>query len=187
MKRLLIGVAMGIGMSICGLAGEAQTSASAGSGERGGGATATARYDAPIGFANAETRSGKIELARGVAVGVDRSGVTLSVSTALATRSGPAIASTFNLAIDRSGDVSRSGGVVISSGPIQREATASGSAASGGRGGEPATTALASGRSDPLGRVEAQTHSKTDRVRTIAAREVGERRDGRVIRVQRSR
>ena len=66
-------------------ASDARTSASAASnGRRSGTAAASATYKGDVGFARTDTRTGQINLARGVAVGVDDRGLSLSVSTALA-------------------------------------------------------------------------------------------------------
>lgn len=168
MKRLLT-TAFAMMFSAAALASDARTSATAGSNSftGGGNAGATAAYDGDVGFARTDTHSGQVNLARGVAVGVDENGITLSVSNALATKNGNAVAANFNLAIDRDGDVSHSGGVTVSKGPLEREASAGGSATNGNRWSAPVTTAVASGKTDPWGTVEAQTHSKTDVVRPV--------------------
>jgi hypothetical protein len=185
MKRLLACLALTIATTAPALA-DASTTATAGRNNAAGtgSAAATARYDAPIGFANTQTHSGPINAARGVAVEVDKNGITLSVSNAIATKNGPAIASTFNLAINRDGDVSRSGGISVSRGPIETEASAGGSAATGPRGGSATTTASASGRSDRFGTVEARTASHTQPARRGLR---VERDDDRKVRILRAR
>jgi len=169
MKRLLAAAFASFAMTTTAFASDARTSATAGSNSNtgSGGAGATAAYNGDVGFARTDTQSGNVNFARGVAVGVDKDGITLSVSNALATRNGNAVAANFNMAINREGEVSHSGALTVARGPIEREATAGGSAASGGRFSAPVTTATATGRTDPFGTVTAQTHSKTDTVRPL--------------------
>ena len=151
-------------------ASDAETSATAGSNRyhRNGTAQATARYDGNIGFARTDTQSGSVNLARGVAVGVDQSGLSLSVSNAIAPRFGPALATSFNLSIDRNGRVSRSRGTTVADGPIQRSATAGGRVGTGRHGN--AATAFASGKTDRFGRVSAKTESEQYRPRRVLVR-----------------
>lgn len=169
MKRLTIltaTLAMMLTTSIA-LASDAETSASAGSNryQPNGTAAASARYDGRVGFARTDTRSGPVNAARGVAVGVDESGLSLSVSKAVAPRHGPALAVSFNLSIDRDGRVSRSRGLTVSDGPLHRSATAGGRVSTGRCGN--AATAFASGKTDRFGRVQATTHSQHDRPRRV--------------------
>jgi len=140
-------------------ASDAQTSATAGSSRynRNGAAQASARYDGDFGFARTDTRSGSTSSARGVAVGVDESGLSLSVSNAFASRGGPAVATTYNISIGRDGRVSRSGGMSVADGPIHRSAAAGGSVGTGRHGRN--ATAYASGRTGRHGRVQARTDS----------------------------
>ena len=147
-------------------ASDAATSATAGSNSfrRSGTSAATARYDGRVGFARTDTRSGRINLARGVAVGADRNGVTLSVSNAIAPRFGPAVATNFNLGISRDGTVSKSRGTSVSFGPFKRSATAGGSVNTHRRGS--GATSFAGGRSDRFGRVHATSHSSQKRGRS---------------------
>jgi hypothetical protein len=149
------------------LASDAETSASAGSNryQPNGTAAATARYEGDLGFARTNTRSGPVSSARGVAVGFDESGLSLSVSNAAASRFGPAVATTFNLSIDRDGSVSRSGGLAVSNGPIYRSATAGGRVGTGREGR--VATAIASGQTDRFGHVQAVTRSQNDRPRPV--------------------
>jgi len=144
-------------------ASEAETSASAGSSryQRDGTATATARYTGDVGSARTHSRSGKVNVARGVAWGLDKNGLSLSVSNAVAPKRGPAVATTFNLSIGRDGSVSHSTGLAISTGPIHRSASAGGSAATKRRAG--GATAFAAGKSDRFGRVRAVTQSRQHR------------------------
>jgi len=118
--------------SVSARASDARTSASAsGGGRRPGTATATAGYEGEVGFARTQTRSGPLTASRAVAVGVDEDGLSLSVSTAMATPVGPAFATNFNLSIGRDGDVAHSVGHVISTGGLTRSATAGGAASAG--------------------------------------------------------
>lgn len=144
-------------------ASEAETSAAAGSGSGrlggNGNAQATARYEGDIGFARTDSRSGRVNMSRGIAVGVDEDGLSLSISHAIAPRGGPAIAGTLNIGIERDGDVNVSTGRSVANGPIERSASAGGSTTSErGRG---STSAFAHGRTDALGRVQATTRSET--------------------------
>ena len=142
---------------------EGDTSAKGGrTGGRNGTAAATARYSGDIGFARTDSRSGVLNLARGVAVGVDEHGLSLSVSNALAPRRGPAIATNFNVSIGTNGDVSHSAGVAIASGSRHRSVAAGGTAttAQGGR-----NAVFASGATGASGRVRALTDSDDHRPR----------------------
>jgi hypothetical protein len=139
-------------------AGDAETSAMAGSGfGRPGTAAATAAYEGDLGFARTRTRSGPLSVARGVAVGVDEDGLSLSVSNAIAARRGLALATNFNIEIERDGDVSFSTGRAVSRGPLFREASVGGFA--GNNRGHGVASSFAAGNSDPFGRVHAVTHS----------------------------
>ena len=144
-------------------ASEAETSASAGSSryQRDGTATATARYTGDVGSARTQSWSGKANVARGVAWGLDKDGLSLSVSNAVAPQRGPAVATTFNLSIGRDGSVSHSTGLAISKGPIHRSASAGGSVGTKRYGGS--ATAFATGKSDRFGRVRAVTQSRQHR------------------------
>lgn len=150
-----------IGLNALAMAGDARTTAGASSNPftGGGTATATAAYDAPIGFARTDTRTGPINAARGVAVGVDKEGLTLSVSTALAPKLGPAVAANFNITIERDGDVSRSTGIAVAKGPGTREVNV---------GGETHTGRFSAGSSSianakaPRGTVRVITRSRSN-------------------------
>lgn len=150
-------------------ASEAQTSATAGrNGGRGSGtAAASARYEGDQGFARTDTRSGAVNLARGVAVGVDEDGLSLSISGAIAAPNSPAVATTLNITINRDGQVATSSGVSIADGPSQRSATAGGATGSGRIA--PTATAAASGRTDARGRVDASTRSHVGRGPVVLA------------------
>ena len=142
-------------------ASDADTSATAARAGRNTAAAATAHYDGAIGFAQTNTESGDLTRARGVAVGVDRDGLTLSVSNAFASRDGLGLATNFNISIDRDGHVSRSGGVALADSPYERSVTASGSATNDRRT-EPALS-YASAHTDTNGRAEARTWADSDR------------------------
>ena len=141
-------------------ASEAETSASAGSSRyrNSGTAVATARYSGDVGSARTQSRSGKVSVARGVAWGLDKDGLSLSVSNAVAPKRGPAVATTFNLSIGRDGRVSHSAGLAISKGPIRRSASAGSSVSTKRHAG--GATAFATGKSDRFGRVRAVTQSR---------------------------
>ncbi len=150
-----------ISLNALALAGDARTSAGATSNplNGGGSATATAAYNAPIGFARTNTRSGPINAARGVAVGVDKDGLTLSVSTALAPKLGPAVAANFNITIERDGDVSRSSGIAVAKGPANREVNVGGETHSGRFGAGSSSNATAKA---PHGTVRVITRSRSN-------------------------
>jgi len=141
-------------------AGQASTSATAGSdGYGSGGASATANYDGNgIGITQTRTHSGRLNLARGVSVGIDEDGLMLSTSYALAPTRGPAVGGTFNLRIGADGDVSGSAGRAVATGDRNREVNAlgfvSGSRFAGGSSG-----ASVGGTTGPRGRVTADSRS----------------------------
>jgi hypothetical protein len=141
-------------MATWALAADGDSSAQA-STARGGTAAASAHYQGDVGFARTTTRTGSINLARGVALGVDEHGIALSVSTAIAPRRGPAVATNFNVSLGRDGHSSASFGTALASGPAQRSVQASG-ATSSRRGGQ--SLSLAGGRA-PGGTVQAKAHS----------------------------
>lgn len=143
-------------------AGEAATSASAGSnGSRPGSASATASYTGNgRGFAQTSTRSGPVSVGRGIAYGVDRDGITFSASHAVATRFGPAVASTLNITIGRDGSVAHSTGLSIAGGNRTRVASAGGFSANH-PGSAAAAGATAGGHTGVRGRVQAMTDSRS--------------------------
>ncbi len=147
------------------LAGEAATSASAGSNGIGPGtASATASYTGGgRGQARTNTRSGRnFSFGQGIAYGVDRNGISFSASNAVATRFGPAFASTFNITIGPGG-VAGSFGTSTAGGSRNRTAHAGGFA--GNRFGRPRAGATAGGRTGRRGWVRANTHSFSRRTR----------------------
>jgi len=165
------------------LGSEARTSAGAGSGRA---ASATASYQGTAGFAHAESRDGPVSLARGVAVGVDEHGVSLSVSNAIAGRFGPAVATSFNLTIGTDGSVAHGQSRVIAEGPLSRSARAGGQ--TGIRPGRPASaSAWGGGRTDRFGRVRVSAHSSSRPGRPILRRGHQQRHLRRGVIVRRSR
>ncbi len=159
MKRF-IAYAFGLTISAAGAAsawaGEASTWASADNRS----SAATANYDGNggRGYARTKTKSGRVNLAKGVAVGFDRDGIDLSVSGAVAGRFGPAVAGTFNMSIGRDGSVSKSFGGSVARGGHARSAEASGLTRSRWHG--TSSRATAGGRTFGGGRVKARTHSR---------------------------
>lgn len=161
MKRLtltLFGLT-GLLIAVPGRASDAETSASAAGGWAGrdGTAAATARYAGDLGWARTQTRSGELNVARGIAVGFDRDGLSLSVSQALAPSYGPALATNFNLSLGRDGSVSGSTGLAVAQGGGERSVIAGGRTAATLLGGS--ATSVASGRTDVGGRVDALTRA----------------------------
>lgn len=148
-------------MTSVAMAGEASSDAWANS---HGSAGANAAYNGDgRGWAKTTTRTGNVNYGRGTSFGIDRDGVSFSVSQALAPRFGPALASTFNVSIGFDGDVNTSHGSSIARGGNVREVNAGGFASSnrynGGTSG-----ATAGGRTGPSGRVVAETKSNSRRV-----------------------
>jgi hypothetical protein len=151
------------------VASDAATSAAVGGGfGRPGTAAATARYEGDFGLARTDTRTGRVNIARGLAVGVDEDGLAFSLSNAVLTPGGVSVATTLNIGIDRDGDVSTSTGLAIAAGPREREASAGGRVSTRPDGG--GATSIAQGRSDRNGRVIARTHSDDDRPRRVVPR-----------------
>jgi len=141
------------------LAGEVSTNASA-TGNRWGPGTATANagYMGPgQGYAHTDTRSGNVNFASGVAMGVDNRGVCFSASNAVAGRLGPALASTFNICIGLDGRVASSGGLSTAIGGVTRTVSAAGFARTPFGGAVAGATAGA--RSDPHGFASGRTWS----------------------------
>lgn len=153
--RTWLTVATVISLAAASFASDAETTARAGNNRTAG---ATANHNGRIGFARSDARTGSVNLARGVALGVDRHGVSLSVSQAVAPRFGPAIGGTFNLTIDRDGDVSHSRGIAIGEG-AQREVVVGGQ--TGVHRGRHTATAHATGNTSPGGRVRSKATAHT--------------------------
>jgi len=165
MKALLIHsrmlrTAMALALLTCAAnawASDAATSASAGSASNRsrGTASATAHYTGDVGFARTDTRTGTVNAARAVAVGVDEHGLSLSVSTAIASRLGPAIATNFNLTINTGGEAAVSVGSAVARGGAARTVATGGSAVS--RPATPTATSSASGKTTSGGTVRVRT------------------------------
>lgn len=160
MRTLKTATAMltGLLLTTTAFASDAETSATAGTRFGAGNATATANYDGRIGFARSNAHSGRVNAAKGVAVGVDKDGISLSVSTAVAGKLGPALAATFNMSIGRDGEVSKSTGLTVARGAVEREASAGGATHAGRF--ETGAIATASGKA-PLGTVRVITRSRS--------------------------
>lgn len=164
MTRMMIVAArvmLTLAISTAAFAADARTSAQAGQrpGQRNGDASATAQYEGDIGFARTNAVSGPTSASRGVAVGVDRNGLALSVSTAYAPAGGPSIGTSFNINIGAAGGSAHSRGDATADGPIERNVAVGGQV--GQSRGVPQATASASARSDRLGMAQAQTHSQS--------------------------
>lgn len=151
---------LSMGCAALASAGEVSTSATAGSRGYGPGrASATAAYDGNgIGITHTRTRSGRLNLARGVSIGIDKDGVGLSTSYAVAPQRGPAVAGTFNLHIGADGAVSGSAGRTIAAGDRRRSVNASGSTGRRRFDGS-SSTATVSGATGGNGRVFANSQS----------------------------
>ena len=164
--RTILAGLMVFGLGKAALGSEAETSATASSHLFGGRiATATARYEGDAGFADTRTRTGRVTLARGVAVGLDEEGLSFSVSHATTNRLGVALAGNLNLTLGRNGQVAVSGGNTVSFGPRYRSASAGGlTSANWGRANAVST---ASGRSDRRGFVQSRTHARSHRAPQI--------------------
>jgi hypothetical protein len=158
MFRTAIGMTLLAG-GISAWASEAATSASAAAqaNRPSGTAGATARYVGDVGFTRTDTRTGPVNAARAVAVGVDERGLTLSVSTAIAPRFGPALATNFNVTINDHGQAAVSVGTAVARGGAERSVSTSGSAVS--RLASPAATSVASGKTSAGGVVHVATDS----------------------------
>lgn len=169
MKHWMLGLAVW-GLTSAAFASDAQTSATAGSNRnsRNGTAQATASYEGDVGFARTDSRSGRVNQARGVAVGVDEDGLSLSVSQAIAPNRGPALATNLNIAIGNDGRVSTSVGTALANGPLHNEATAGGQATAAGRNST--AQSLASGNTDRFGRVIARTDARQTGPRLLTVR-----------------
>lgn len=169
MKRLhkLATAAVTMSMLATAWASEAETSATAGSSryQRDGTAAATARYEGDVGFARTQTRSGQVSTARGVSVGVDQNGLSLSVSRAIAPHSGLAVATNFNLSIGRDGSVSGSMGASVANGLIHNSVTAGGRSGTGPL--SQGAVSFASGQTDRFGQVRANTRSASFQPRPL--------------------
>ncbi|HRX87471.1 MAG TPA: hypothetical protein P5572_20795 [Phycisphaerae bacterium] len=162
-RRTMTMLAAMLGMPLAALAGVAETSATAGSNGRGSGtAAATANYDGDgIALTRTDAHSGRLNVARGLSVGLDADGLSISNSYALAGRFGPAVGGTFNLHIGTDGKTSFSGGRVNASGDAERSVAVGG--AIGESRGRSVTVAQASGATGGRGRVQAETRAEESR------------------------
>ncbi len=152
---LSTGVVLGL-FTTGAMASSAATSADADSRD---GASATANFTGDTGFARTDTRSGRVNIGRGLAVGVDENGVSLSVSNAIATRHGPAVGATFNMTVGRDG-VSTSNGVSVARGGHDRSVRAGGET-----GTDRGLSAFANGHTRGGGTVTVKTEARDDRIR----------------------
>lgn len=167
-RTIVTVISMTLGASVA-LASDAATSAAVGGGAwRPGTATATAHYEGDVGLARTDTRTGRVNVARGLAVGVDEDGLAFSLSNAVITPNGVAVATNLNIGIDRDGDVSTSTGLSVAAGPREREATAGGQVST--RPGSGSATSIAQGRTDRHGRVMARTSADDFRPKRILVR-----------------
>jgi len=148
-------------------ASEAETSAGATSGRRGqsGTANGTARYSGDLGFARTDSRTGAINAARSVAVGVDQDGLSLSVSTAVAPRRGTAVATNFNMSIGTRGDVALSTGSAHATGGRQRGVSVVGNTRTTRH--DAGATSVAQGKTSRGGTTRVATRSEHHRVRRV--------------------
>jgi len=162
-RENLVMLAALLGAPMMALAGVAETSATAGSSGRGpGNAAATATYDGDgIGLTRTKATSGRLNIARGLSVGLDADGLSISHSYALAGRFGPAVGGTFNLHVSPNGESSFSTGNATASGDRERSVTVGG--AIGETHGRGVAVASAGGNTGPRGRVEATTHASSAR------------------------
>ncbi len=165
--------AMMMAFPLAALAGSANTSATAGSSGWGPGtAAATANYDGNgIGFSKTQANSGRVNFARGLSVGLDQTGLSVSHSYAVAGQRGPAVGGTLNVHVGHDG-VALSGGQSTASQGRSREVNVSGQAGSNGR--SPIATAAASGHASGRGVVNARTFSHSNE--RYDSRRVGSRR-----------
>ena len=148
------------GLTSLALAGETNSSATASSdGRRPGQAVATAEYNGNgVGFARTDTRSGNVNLARGLSVGFDQDGLSLSHSFAVAGRNGPAVGTTLNMHIGLDGRGQVSTGQVIASGDNNRSVTVAGGASRRGNSSQAYSTA--NGKTGRYGEVRASTQTQ---------------------------
>ena len=152
-------------------ASEADTTATVSGGRgRSGSAAATTHYEGDAGFARTDTRTGRVNLARGVAVGVDEDGISLSFSLAIAPLNGPAFATNFNLSFERDGDVATSFGNVLASGGTSRTVSVGGGSSTTPYGAN--ATSMASGKTTHGGIVRATTHSNDYKPREVRPRRI---------------
>lgn len=109
------------------------------------------------GFARTNTRTGAVNVARGLAFGVDRDGISISASNAVAGRFLPGVASTFNLTIGRDGSMAGSSGLSVAGRAPFRSVSAGGFSGTGRNGA--ISGATASARSEPRGLARSRTRT----------------------------
>jgi len=167
MIRLTMAALLVLAIAAVARAGDADTQAWARSGRGGPGAAGgQASYRGDVGFARTESRSGRVSAARSVAVGVDERGLSLSISTAVAPARGPALGTTFNVAIDRDGDVATSVGASVAAGGLARAVEVGGGTSTGIA--RPTAVAQATGRTEFGGIARAVTRSDSGSGRKAA-------------------
>lgn len=148
-------------MSVYGSQAGTSAAATGGWGRRPGTASATAQYEGDLGLARTHSQSGQLNYSRGVAVGYDEDGLSVSVSHAIAPNGGPAVAGTFNLSVDSDGHVDSAIGRVVAQGGARQQVQAGGIVGTGPRAAAP--TAIASGRTWGGGSVQASTRVDSGR------------------------
>lgn len=161
MHKIVVGLVMSGMTASVALAGEASTQATATGGYlRSGTAAATANYNGGSGpsLVRTHTDTGSVNLARGLAVGLDEDGLDFSYSHAIAPNGGgPAYAGTFNMSIGANGQVAGSYGGTIAQGGLERTASAGGTTRGSPSGAQ--AQANATGNTVGGGHVVAQTNS----------------------------
>jgi hypothetical protein len=111
LRSVLFAAVLGLSVDMC-LAGGAWSGVDVGPGHAG----ATAGYDAPEGFARTESRVGRVNVGRGLAVGLGPDGLSLSHTIGVAGHHGAGAAHNFNLSIGRDGTHVSHGGAVTHGG-----------------------------------------------------------------------
>ena len=162
LRNMMLNLLLPLGLTAgTAMASEASTSALTGSDAFGNRrAEASAQYDGDFGFANTRTTTGHVSTARGVALGVDEDGLSLSVSNAVSVGNQSA-ANNLNLSIGTNGGVAISGGRSNASGPLQHSAAAGGGSSI--QHGIPSAHAITDASSDPFGTASGKSFTKTTR------------------------
>ncbi len=167
MIRLAMAALVTLMIAAAARASDAETQAWANSGRGGRGAAGgQASYRGDLGFSRTESRSGRVNAARSVAVGVDERGLSLSISTAVSPQRGPALGTTLNISIDRDGDVATSVGAGGAAGGLARTVDVSGATSTGGA--RPTAAAQATGRTELGGIARAVSRSDSGSGRKAA-------------------
>ena len=160
----------------------AETNSHAAAGHDGYGnrrAEAAAGYDGALGFARTRTHTGPISTARGVALGLDEDGLSLSLSHAISGPFGRSAARNLNLSIGMNGQVAVSRGSADSNGSRGSSAYAGGG--SGVCDGRTVAYGDAGGTTDRNGGVTSEVITRTSPARR-GARLAGESRLNRIAR-----